>query len=205
MEAQIDIAAQLEFWMTWLEPTPAGFKQKDSTGDLVKKLKRSIACRGFRRAEDFLKCALTLSPPNDIETCAVLFGLVGDNSSDEPVRQFGEFEYQIDKFAFELFQTIVFFQRLKLALFYAQKETLVWPVIDLVWGHSSAEYKLLYSLNENGFKRIANIFETNSKSPTKAEMQKRVKILVWGLRLPSMRPPQSNIQKKSLKKPSCHL
>jgi chromodomain-helicase-DNA-binding protein 7 len=181
MEAQIDIAAQREFWMTWLEPTPIGFKPKDSTGDLVKKLKRSIAHRGFRGGEDeldFLKCALTLSPPNDPETCAVLFGLVGDNSSDEPVRRFGEFEYQIDKFAPDLFQTIVFFERLKLALFCAQKETLVWPVIEPVWGDPSAEYKLLHSLNENGFKRIANILETNLKSPTKPELQKRVKILV---------------------------
>jgi hypothetical protein len=96
MEAQIDIAAQQEFWMTWLEPTPTGFKPKDSTSNLVNKFKWSIAHRGFRGGEDeldFLKCALTLSPPNDIETCAVLFGLVGDNSSDEPIRRFGEFEY----------------------------------------------------------------------------------------------------------------
>jgi hypothetical protein len=47
MEAQIDIAAQLEFWMTWLEPTPAWFKPKDNTGDLMKKIKRSIARRGL--------------------------------------------------------------------------------------------------------------------------------------------------------------
>jgi hypothetical protein len=190
-EAKVNVVQQREFWTEVLEPPVFSRKAKAEpvrdVGRLIKQLSHSILDHGFRGGDDeldLLKCALTLAPPTDPATRKVLLAIVGDNSSDEPVKRFGEYCDIIDKLSTKAFHAVLFFERLERALMCAQQPGLVWPVIKPIWENAAREYALLYSLNENGFRHIQSGFEGDEdgvsavKSLTRHQLEKRTETLV---------------------------
>jgi hypothetical protein len=188
-EAKIDIRAQREFWMQLLGPPPADPKPVENP-DLVKKLKRTICDRGYGGNDgelDLLKCALTLAPPSEEKAAAILFTLVGDNSSDDPLRRFGESASEIDKLAPEVFRAVVFFERLRRALVCARSCT--WPPVD-AGADAAEEYALLHALHRHGFKRLPAVLPS---APPRAALERRIRPIVAALLRHSSAAPERPI------------
>ena len=185
-EAEVgSLNKQKSFWNEMLKPSPQS-KDREVTGvpdtvQRVKQLLNSLIDRGYSFDDedqlDLIKFALTLTPPESSKTLAIMNEIVGDNSSDIPVRRFGPTAFLIEKLASKLFDSVVFFARLRRILFYAAKPEVKWPLVQPIWKESSVEYGLMYYLSKTGWKQLPSAFE-ESKELKQKQIEKRISSII---------------------------
>ncbi|KAH0788129.1 SNF2 family N-terminal domain containing protein [Histomonas meleagridis] len=194
-EVEINYNQQKEFWNNLLHPPQFPVSITSSTNALSDKVSyarhmvQSIVNHGFQNKEnqlDFIKCALTLSPPEDRKSMNLLLEIVGDNTSDDPLKKFGKFSVIIEKNAEKMFSSIIFFAELHRALFLTTQKSINWPNVKPIWGDALSEYALLYELDKNGFKNLQSIFNENellkkNDSMTRRQVEKKVSLLVQAI------------------------
>ena len=193
--AIVDLQKQKKFWNELLKPPQQQKKDSSSVApDPVTRAKQlifSLIDHGYQGGIDqldLLKCALTLAPPENPQSLQYLKEIVGDNSSDTPVHRFGSSAFLIDKLASRMFDNVVFFARLKRALFYATREDLKWPSSSSSSSSSSNskesqlilkdfsiadEYALMYAIDQHGTKQFSSSFE-KAKDIKFKQVEKRI-------------------------------
>ena len=177
-KSEINIKKQTDFWTIYLEPPQKKTQSIDSEAvelEFVTKLAQGLNDRGFRGGEDelkLLKCALTLAPPEDKKSLDAIQKIVGDNSSDEPMKRFTQSYFMVEKLAKKFFESVIFFSKLPKALYYTTLPGFTWPSVKPLWEDAGCEYALLYAVAENGYKNLGSVPE--AKSLSRAQIEKRV-------------------------------
>ena len=185
-EAVLNFNQQKEYWKNVLNPIQTPNISPSPGFSEPKQLIQSFFDHGYRgniEQLDFLKCTMTLVPPKDKKTINLLNSLVGDNSSEEPFKKFGNFSWIIDKYAEKIYSSVTFFANLHKVLFLTTKEGLIWPNLNPTWGNPYCEYSLLYLLDKYGFKNWQLFIEKEEalkdvEPLTHRQIEKRVNGLI---------------------------
>ena len=141
--------------------------QKDTTDP--RKIMKDLVDRGFKGGASesrIVTIAISLYRPDDKAAVVAIHQVLRGNRPmledgeeeeedekievDDPVKVFGELTFTVEPRAKKIVERVAFFARLDRALYFVQRESITWPLLQPVWEDPAAEYSLMMGIHRYG-------------------------------------------------------